>query len=165
MIIDRFSPARRISCRRTHMRMLSVAACVVLASAARAQVTSYTNLAAFQSAAPSTVLRATFESFPVGQVNDIAEGGLSFSNNGGGPLYILDPGLGGTSPAPLSKILTGNGNERFDITLAVQTPSRSVSTLTPISVYRPTSLSSTCPIRLSGRLRCHRDRTHLAFSV
>ena len=122
MIIDRFSPARRISRRRTDRRMLSVAACVVLASAARAQVTSYTNLAAFQSAAPSTVLRATFESFPIGQVNDIAEGGLSFSNNGGGPLYILDPGLGGTSPAPLSKILTGNGNERFDITFGGTNP-------------------------------------------
>jgi hypothetical protein len=92
------------------------------AHSAKAQITVFTDLASFQAAAPSATVKSTFEGFSTGEVGDITDGGLSFANNGGGPLYILDPSTGGTSPAPQSKILTANGNERFDITFGATTP-------------------------------------------
>jgi len=89
---------------------------------AHAQVQFYNSLSGFQSAAPAATVKATFESYSLGQINDFSEGGLSFANNGGGPLYILTPASGGTTPNPVSNILTANDNERFDITFSSANP-------------------------------------------
>src|SRR5262249_29742410 len=106
---------------------LSVCAAVLLLCAATrpasALVTFYTTQATF-TAASSTTLESVFEGFAGGALaSPLVEGRCTYSSSiNATPFYVLKPGTPGdvccTFPHVTSAMLSGNGNEDFDITFS-----------------------------------------------